>query len=137
MSVANFHERLLGVAPSEQHLKFYEASARGFNKSDFDQESFLASFILAVHDAKQGPVVVVVPKALEKEILGAMTASARLILRRFKGKPVPVKSFTDAVKKLRLASVLLEAEPERWVSIGLSDQDPIPSWLRSKLWPTN
>lgn len=135
MSLPRFHQSLTGREPSELHLKFYEASARGFNKGDFNEEEFLSPFVLAIHQATRGPVIVIVPRALEQEVLGAITSESRRILRRFRGKPEPVKRFTDAVKRLKLAGKMADNEPERWVSFGLSDKDPIPSWLKSKLWP--
>jgi len=135
MNLVQFHRDLSGCDPTDLQRSLYVAAGRGYNTSGLDEERFLAVFILALGSAQKGLVVVAVPKALEKAVLQAMEFWARKILRRFRGQEIPVKAFTERVKKLRMANRLLiqMEEPERWVAIGLTKDDLVPQWLQSKL----
>lgn len=137
MNIEQFHHYLLGVPPSADQEAFYKSQKRGVNFSGLDKSCFRAVFVLAVYHAKGGPVVLVVSKALEKEVLTAIQETARKIFRRFKGQEVRVKAFTNCIKQLKLVSRFLQPDEEpthQWFSIGLSEKDPIPGWLRNKLW---
>jgi len=135
MTIEQFHRYLLGVPPTEDQGAFYKSGRRGVNFSGINRNGFRAVFVLAVYHAKNGPVVFVVSKALEKKVLTTIQENVRKIFRRFKGKEVPVKAFANRIKQLKIASRLLQEEPAQyWVSVGLSENDPIPEWLRNKLW---
>lgn len=138
MDAADFHRRLLGIPPSDHHRSFYESTARGFNRNNFDDNDFLATFVKALALSHKGPVVIVTTKALEKVVIEAIKAKFRMVVRRYKSKEDRVKDLTNHIKRLRLATRYLreDEEPDHWVSVGLGSTDPIPSWLRTKLWPT-
>lgn len=136
LAVEKFHRYLLGVPPTENQCAFYRSKRRGVNFSGFDRDGFRAVFVLAVYTANYGPVLLVTSKALEKKVLAAIQEVAREIFRRFKGKEVPVKAFANCIKQLKIASRFLQPndEPRHWFSVGLGENDPIPGWLRNKLW---
>jgi hypothetical protein len=136
MNIEQFHRHLLGAPPTEDQGAFYKSGRRGVNFSGFDKNSFRAVFVFAVYHAKSGPVVLVVSKALEKEVLTSIQETTRKIFRRFKGRESQVKAFANCIKQLKLVSRFLQPdeEPDRWFSIGLGEKDPIPEWLRNQLW---
>jgi hypothetical protein len=136
MTIEQFHRYLLGIPPTEDQGTFYKFGGRGVNFSGLDKNGFRAVFVRAVYHAKDGPVILVVSKALEKKVLAAIQENTREICRRFKGQEMPVKAFTDRIKQLKLVSRYLQPdeEPAQWFSVGLGEKDPIPEWLRNKLW---
>jgi hypothetical protein len=134
LPVVKFHRKVLGSEPTARQRSFYEMGSRGFSVA-LDEELFAATFLLAVYLAKDGPVVIAIPKAIDRQILQAITYWTRGIYRRFKGRDVAFKDFTNRIHQLQLATRLLvqTQEPARWVSMGLSKEDPIPEWLKNRL----
>lgn len=137
LTLPQFHCSLLGSEPTELQSRFYSlpGQGRGFDARDPDPDRFAASFVLALYLARSGQVILATPKPYEPKVIEQVNYWTRLIFRRFKGKTLAVKRTASAIKQLRIASRMLIQieEPDRWVSIGLSKDDPIPSWLREKL----
>ena len=131
-----FYLKILGVLPQQHHLDFFESGALGYNTRDIEDDKVVTVLVKALHMTKgtKTAVVIATPKSLEKETLQGISNTARRIMRRFKGKDRKVKRIVTAVKRLRIASRLLSDQPALWVSIGYCETDPVPEWLREKLW---
>jgi hypothetical protein len=134
-----FYKSLMGLTPPENHLSFYGSGARGFNTRDTDDDQVRAMLAKALWLTMRYPrVSILTPKTLEKQTLQEIQKHARFILRRFKGNTDQVKRIVAAFKKLQVVSRLLTQNDQQtqWVSISYSDTDPVPDWLKEKLWPT-
>lgn len=134
-----FHLGLVGTPPTEIHLKLYKAhsemKAVGFDDSSFDHAKFLAVLILALYHARRTKVVIATTRPFERQVLGELQTWAVTLFRRFKGKEEPAQALGRSYKQLVLSprSMLQIPEPKCWVSFGLSTQDSIPEWMKSKL----
>ena len=131
--IFKFHWALLGEKPSLEHRQLYTAfcgeKKRGFS-GEPTEDSFLATVILALWQTRQGLVTVVLPKPLERPSLVRLGTVARPMFRRFKGQELTANTLRESFHKLRMTSAVLHIpEPDRWVSIGFSPDDPIPQWL--------
>lgn len=130
------HRKLYGTLPDEKLQDFYASGYRGFGRSGpLKPDEIRAAFTLAITDGLQGPVVLVLPRAIEATIMQEIEATARQIFRRFRGLPGPVRTISHAIKRIVVANRYLADEPARWVAIGFKIQDPIPYWLCERLQP--
>jgi hypothetical protein len=140
LPLLTFYRNLTGLVPQEQHRDFYESGAQGYNTRDIEDDKVRTVLVKALHMAiaTNSSVVITTPKSLEKNTLQEISKHARQFVRRFKGKDDQVKLIVAAIKRLRIASRLLSpnGQPSQWVTIGYCDTDPVPEWLREKLWTT-
>lgn len=139
LPLLTFYQKLTGLTPQEHHRDFYASGAQGFNTRDIEDDKVRTVLVMALWLTQTNPrVVLTTPKSLEKQTLQGIQKHARLILRRFNGREKQVKNIVAAFKKLQIVSRLLSPndQPPQWVTIGYCDTDPVPEWLREKLWTT-
>jgi hypothetical protein len=136
MPLDAFYLKILGVDPQQHHLDFFESGARGYNTRAIEDDKVVTVLVKALYMTMgtKTAIVIATPRSLEKQTLQEISNHARRIVRRFKGKDRQVKRIVTAIKRLRIASRLLSDQPALWVSIGYCEEDPVPQWLREKLW---
>lgn len=147
-----FHQNLLGIDPektplnfrlSPVHQRIYSEAEKGKHGSLFahqaasleDWDHFLATFIIAYAQTKDGQVFFAVSASAQKWALQQVNVVARRIFASRKGSPKPMlHRLYQSFQLLSIGSNILQiTEPPRWVAYGFHDKDVLPPWMRGKL----
>lgn len=134
--------KLLGIDPTDQHLKLYTAYAdrdvRGFWGTG-NTEVFLGTLVLALSQTiglsgEKQRVVMAMPKGRINWATGQTKEVAKYVFRCRKGERDAILVLRDAFRQLAMASRILQiTEPERWVAFGFEKGTTLPPWAPKKL----
>ena len=138
LSLAAFHESLMGIVPDPDQAAFYAAEPIrfGYRESSFDRKRLLAVIMLALWQVSEGRrVTLIIPPTHEAWAIETLRVVARHVLGRLNGQPL----YAVAVAGLRGLSIgsriLGIPEPEFWVTYGFGQDAPVPQWLEAKVLP--
>jgi hypothetical protein len=146
MSISNFHKQLLGVDPTPEQNRLYEAfpKQRGFSSEEQNSDRFVATFIAALADTWDGDakactfkVPLAIPRAIEPWCIDQINLFVETM--KVRRKLIPDKRFIphflQAMKHVETGTrvfSMVEA-PKRWTAFGFSVDSVAPEWLKEGL----
>jgi len=149
MTPLKLHQLFVGPVVTELQTSLYQnPKTHGVSSKENDPESIDATLILAISrvadNGSCNRVHVIVPKDLRKAVIERV----HLMAKNFTGCVKKLPNLDSRKKSSIIARKLLESlhlpetrvnhifsipEPNRWVAIGYSSQDPLPEWLSKGL----
>ena len=149
MTPLKLHQLFVGPVVTELQMSLYHnPKTHGVSSKENDPESIDATLILAISrvadNGSCNRVRVIVPQDLRKAVIERV----HLMAKNFTGCVKKLPNLDSRKKSSIIARKLLESlhlpetrvnhifsipEPNRWVAIGYSSQDPLPEWLRKGL----
>ena len=152
MGYSDFHRNLLGIDPQKTPAAFWvtplqeklymaseEDRKRGYlldsSATLQSWEHFLATFVVAYSQARDGRVVFAVSAATHAWTNEQLKKVARRIFSTRAGADrASIQVLYNGFARLSIGSNVLRVdEPPRWVAYGFHDNDVLPPWMRGRL----
>jgi hypothetical protein len=140
MDLAQFHEEMMGFAPTDEQLALYnEPLMRGFRESTFNRKRFLSVIILAIWlarptDGTYRKVHLILPPTHVAWGVETLRVAAKHILTQLNTRPGLYDFVVKAISHIQMGSRIIGIdEPPLWVSYGFSPDALVPDWFPPKV----
>jgi len=136
------HKTLLGGEPEPSQVRLYQSfpSFRGMSSAALDAVVFDAALIMAIvqtYPRKERPtpypVIFFLRGDVQKWALLQLEATSRKMFAKLKEEKAVklAQHLGEFLKSIKVGSPSLQMKdpPDRWVSFGFKNDDPVPAWL--------